>query len=49
MKTAQEIWDKIYEYREKEYDSGDKITEERYYTIVDTLLWVIGDKSGASI
>jgi hypothetical protein len=57
MKSENEIREKIEEYMDKlsahKHNSfvigGDKETVGEYYGIIDALLWVIGDRSGAPI
>lgn len=49
MKTGNEIRNKICEYLEKIENTRDAKAIERYCRIIDALLWVIGDNSGAAI
>ena len=49
MKTGNEIRAKIDEYFEKLYKAKDEAERENIYHVIDALLWVIGDNSGAPI
>lgn len=49
MKTNDEIRNKIDEYLSKLERAVYTEDHERYCCIIDALLWVIGDESGAAI
>ena len=49
MRTTSEIKEKIDEYIEKTMRESDPEKRENLYHVIDALLWVIGDQSGAAI
>ena len=49
MKTREEIYDKIREYDEMAKAATNEERKERLYIIIDALVWVVGDNSGAPI
>ena len=49
MRTTSEIKEKIDEYITKAMRENDPDKRENLYHVIDALLWVIGDQSGAAI
>lgn len=49
MRTTNEIKQKIDEYIEKSMHVENADDRENLYHVIDALLWVIGDESGAPI
>jgi hypothetical protein len=49
MRSTSEIKQKIDEYIEKTMRETDAEKRENLYHVIDALLWVIGDQSGAPI
>lgn len=49
MRTTNEIKQKIDEYIEKTMRTENADDRENLYHVIDALLWVIGDESGAPI
>ena len=49
MRTTSEIKQKIDEYIEKSMHAKSADDRENIYHVIDALLWVIGDESGAPI
>ena len=49
MKTIDEIKRKIDEYLNKLEQTENPETKENFYHVIDSLLWVIDDNSGAPI
>ena len=49
MRTEREIWEKLDEYATRARGTTCEDEKEILLTVVDTLLWVLGDESGKPI